>query len=218
MCNRRLSGEPFAHIIGRKEFFSLDFEVSRNVLIPRPETELLVELALSLVRPESYVLDLCTGTGCVAISLSINSGARVLASDISDHACALAQRNATRLQASKVIIKKSDWFNQIQEQSFDLITCNPPYIAWGDDRVADEVKTHEPHIALYCGESGLESYRIISSNAKNYLKSRGKLVLECGENQEQYISSIFAEEDYALIGTAKDLRGITRVLVFERAI
>ncbi|MDX1924026.1 MAG: peptide chain release factor N(5)-glutamine methyltransferase [Rickettsiaceae bacterium] len=216
MCKRRLSGEFFSYIIKKKEFFGYEFFVNPSVLIPRPESEHIVEEALRLARPNSKILDLCTGSGCIAITIAKESGANVIGSDISDKACIVARKNVKIHKVeNQVQILQSSWFANIPKQKFDIITCNPPYIAYGDDRISPQTKKQEPHLALYSGDSGLEAYEAISSKAPEYLANHASIILECGAGQDEAIIPIFQKRNFKIIKCIKDLAGIVRVLSFE---
>jgi release factor glutamine methyltransferase len=225
LINRRLSGEPLQYILGRQEFWSIDLKVDPRVLIPRPETELLVEQSLSIISKTPFknllfVLEIGTGSGAVAISLAKEVREIFLvATDISWEALMLARENA----------KTSGVLHQIQfvhgslvapfrvmkeREPFDLILFNPPYIADSEmEGLAREVRDYEPRIALSGGEDGLAFYRSLISQAPVYLKKRGWLLLELGQFQGEGISELFQNEgDFLKPEFIQDLSGIERVV------
>ena len=191
--NKRISGIPYAYITGHKEFMKLDFKVNENVLIPRPETEIIVEEALKTKAKK--VLDLCTGSGCIAISIaSYNSESCVTGADISECAINLAIENAT-INNVKVKFIKSDLFENIDDK-YDLIVSNPPYIKTKViDKLDTEVKK-EPKIALDGGEDGLVFYNRIAKEARNYLNEDGCLIFEIGFDQGQDVKMILENNSY----------------------
>ncbi|MDX1916895.1 MAG: peptide chain release factor N(5)-glutamine methyltransferase [Rickettsiaceae bacterium] len=215
MCKKRSLGIPFAYIIGKKEFFGYEFIVNQHVLIPRPETEFLVTESLKYLNPSSLVLDLCTGSGCIAICSHLKSGAHFIASDISSDALKIAKQNAIMQKVEdKIEFYQSDWFDNIPTKKFDLILSNPPYIPDNDSRVSEEVRANEPNIALYSGARGFESYQIIASKAPYFLKSNGIVIVECGQNQDLEVEEIFARKSFRLINKLQDLQSINRILSF----
>lgn len=209
MAARRGAGEPIAYILGRREFYGLMLAVSPAVLIPRPETELLVELALE--RRPSTVLDL--GTGCGAIALAIKQllpQARVVAVDASAAALVLARRNAAR-HSLAIDLRHGPWFAPVAGERFELIVGNPPYVAEGDPHLAQGDVRFEPRAALVAGPDGLESIRDIVRQAKNFLAPGGWLLLEHGLGQETAVRQLLASCGFDAIATWPDLAGIARV-------
>ncbi len=221
---RRLRGEPAQYILGRQEFYGREFEVSPAVLIPRPETELLVEAALEkagALRGSSApvrIVDVGTGSGCIAITLALELAARgqaagILAADISPAALALAEKNARRWQAA-VEFQPSDWLDAWREQAaiFDLIVSNPPYIPESElDGLQREVREYEPRVALLAGETGLENYARLLPAALRLLAPGGWLILEMGYRSAAGVRDWFA--DWAAIETRFDLQGWPRVML-----
>lgn len=221
----RMEGMPVAYIIGHREFMSLDFKVTPFVLIPRPETEILVETVISYARQmqagnsNGYrhinILDIGTGSGCIAISLAYYLGdCRVTAVDISDKALEIAMDNACANGVkNKIIFIKSDCFSNIDESGlFHVIVSNPPYISVQDmDCLQEEVKKYEPVSALNGGIDGLDFYRRIISDAPQYLHSNGMLAFEVGYNQAEKVSHLM-EEHFNSIRKIRDLSGIYRVV------
>ena len=210
---RRAAGEPVAYLLGRREFYGRDFAVSPAVLIPRPETELLVEVALAAVagRANPRILDLGTGSGCIAITLALElPGAEVTAVDISAAALAVARSNAERLGAGLRCLQ-SEWFAALGGERFDLIVSNPPYIAAGDRHLAEGDLRFEPPIALACGRDGLDAIRHILASAADHLEPGGTLHLEHGYDQADAVAELFLDADFTDIAQSRDLAGIVRV-------
>ncbi len=212
LAARRERGEPIAYLIGRQEFFSRSFAVSTDVLIPRPETELLVELVLQRLRtePASRILDLGTGSGCIAITLALQrTDAQVVAVDRSAAALALAQSNAKRLGA-RVEFHCSDWYAQIVER-FDAIVANPPYVAAGDSHLTS--LRYEPYDALAAGPDGRSDLRTIVAGAHAHLNANGWLAVEHGYDQGEAVRELFRAAGFSAIETHRDAAGLERVCV-----
>lgn len=204
---RRLHGEPLAYIIGEETFYHRPFYVSPAVLIPRPETELLIELAKALAPKRA--LDLCTGSGIIAVTLQKELGCDVTASDVSPEALIVARRNADRHRATVHLIQ-SDLFEAVAD-TFDLIITNPPYI---DEAVLPEleVAAYEPRLALDGGVGGLEVYRRLIKQAPEYLTDDGILLMEIGYDQGEPLSSLLQDRGFSSIEIYKDLAGFDRVI------
>ena len=215
LVKRRMQGEPIAYIRGHQEFWSLLFEVSPAVLIPRPETELVVERALEHVdaTTRAHILDLGTGSGAIALSIaSERRDAKVVAVDQSKDALAIATRNAARLQIANVQFVQSNWFTALPtERKFNLIVSNPPYIANDDADLDPQVRRHEPAAALLAGPSGFESLRTIIQNAPQYLAPHGSLILEHGWKQSSYVRDLLVRSGFAHVRSHADLAGHERV-------
>jgi release factor glutamine methyltransferase len=216
---RRVDGWPVAYLVGEKEFFSLSFEVSPAVLIPRPETETLVLEALRLLKPlkEPTILDLGTGSGCIAVSIAQQQkDARITATDISPDALDLARGNAERNEvAARVDLRQGDLFTAVPEKStFDLIVCNPPYVTPAElAALTPDVREHEPRLALDGGPDGLAFYRRIAAGAAPFLKPGGRLLLEIGSTQEASVRGLLeARPELELGPTLKDAAGLPRVM------
>lgn len=212
---RRAQGEPIAYILGTKHFWDLELKVSPDVLIPRPETELLVETALSLFTSDSAinVLDLGTGSGAIAIAIAkARPHWHVCASDASKVALAIAIDNAERYQLHNLSLFQSHWFNQIiPEKRYDLILSNPPYIAVGDSHLQQGDVRFEPHTALVSGADGLNAIRYLVAESKSHLQPEGWLMLEHGYDQGERVRQLFVENGYQDIQQKKDLGGHVRV-------
>ncbi len=214
--HERLTGRPLWYIIGDTEFYGYLIKVDERVLIPRPETEILVQHAVASLKEGDSVLDLCTGSGAVAVAVACEAAkdknVSVTACDISEDALALARENA-RINKASVTFVKSDLFESVHGR-FNLITANPPYVKRGEiASLPEDVRNFEPHIALDGGEDGLDFYRAIAEKAGRYLLRGGLLIMECGEGQAQEIVKIFnsvSRCDYAMV--VKDLAGVERVV------
>lgn len=208
---RRAAGEPIAYLVGRREFYGREFDVGPAVLIPRPETELLVDVALGKVSRESTarLLDLGAGSGCVAITLALELNCALTAVDISSDALAVARANAARLRAHVSFIE-SDWFAGVVGD-FDVIVGNPPYVAEGDPHLREGDLRFEPMTALACGADGLAAIRKILADAPRHLAPGGWLFLEHGYDQAEAMRNLLAEAGFADIEQHRDLAGIIRV-------
>ncbi|MGV6852647.1 MAG: peptide chain release factor N(5)-glutamine methyltransferase [bacterium] len=210
MLNRRKQGEPLAYILGHWGFRELDLRVTTDTLIPRPETELLVDQVLQQLKGNQTGLDLGTGTGAIALSLAYESeNFQMLAVDCSEKALAVAQQNADNHDIDRVEFIQSDWFESIEKRNFDFIVSNPPYVAEGDTHLQD--LSHEPISALTSGADGLKDIRHIISQAPNFLIDGGRLFLEHGYDQGEAVGSIFREHQWDQIVTVKDLAGKDRI-------
>lgn len=211
---RRSAGEPVPYITGRREFFGLDFKVTPAVLIPRPETELLVELALDRIPQNQRhpVLDLGTGSGCVAISIARNRPlASVIATDNSLEALALARENARATDVRNVEFAAGEWFGAVGDRHFDLIVSNPPYVADGDPHLARGDVRFEPRAALIGGPDGLDAIRRIVARAGPRLTLGGWLLFEHGFDQAARCRGLLQAAGFGPIYTWKDLAGNERV-------
>jgi release factor glutamine methyltransferase len=224
LIKRRRNGEPIAYILGRREFFALPFRVDRRVLIPRPDTEVLVETALNGSRARHLygrMLDLCTGSGCVAIAFAKERPTwRVTALDLSTDAASLARENARRAGvAHHVSVLEGDLFAPLPKAAqFELITANPPYIPSGDIAGLDvDVRDFEPRLALDGGADGLAIIRRLLQEAPPYLTPGGLLALEVGFDQAPAVAALFQEAGFVEVSRAKDLAGIERVVSGQRS-
>ena len=212
---RRLQGEPIAYILGEKEFFSLVFKVSSAVLIPRPETELLVELALTYIPKDTpcQVLDLGTGSGAIAISIAKQRPrATIVAVDTSPAALAVARENALKLEVPNVQFLHCDWYEGVACQEFDIIVSNPPYICAGDPHLERGDLRFEPIDALIAGESGLDAKRTIISGARSHLRQHGRVLLEHGYNQGALCEDLLYQAGFNKVFRYPDLAGISRLI------
>lgn len=203
---------PVSHLVGRRAFYGRDFKVSSDVLDPRPETETLIELALS--QPFDTVLDLGTGSGCILVTLlAERPQARGVGVDLSEVACLHASANAVvHGVQDRAAITRSDWFEAV-EGRFDLILANPPYLAVAEMKdVAPELRDHEPRMALTDGFDGLSAYRIIADQAQGYLTATGRVMVEIGWQQGTSVCDIFERSGWAQVDLAHDLDGRARVV------
>jgi release factor glutamine methyltransferase len=213
LVQRRRAGEPVAYLVGSREFYGLAFKVTPAVLIPRPETELLVEAALERMQAgaECRVLDLGTGSGCVAVAIAKeHPGARVTATDISPAALTIARENAAAHGADIELIE-SDWFAALAGCRFDVIVANPPYIADGDPHLLQGDVRFEPRGALVSGSAGLDAIETIVECAGSHLAPGGILLFEHGYQQGACSRVLLAAHHYAEIFTRRDLSDIERV-------
>lgn len=199
MIERRLKGEPLQYVLGEWSFYGLDFEVGPKVLIPRPDTEVLVEAALKRLKTGGCaVLDLCCGSGCIGIALAKHGNAVVTAADISADALAVTRRNAEK-NGVAITTAQSDLFSKISG-TFDLIVSNPPYLSAQEMDERDASLCFEPALALYGGADGLDFYRRIAKEYRRFMRPGGTLLLEIGMTQREAVSALFAHseciEDY----------------------
>lgn len=210
---RRAAGEPIAYLTGEREFWSLSLCVTPDTLIPRPDSEVLVEQALAhLPGGPCSVLDLGTGSGAIALALaSERADCRVLGVDRIPAAVALAQHNAARLGLANASFMQGDWFSALNQQRFAMIVSNPPYIDAADEHLAQGDVRFEPASALVAGDSGLADIKIIAAQAGRYLVNQGWLLLEHGWQQGEQIRQILADKGFCQISTRQDYGGNDRV-------
>lgn len=213
LIERRIAGEPVAHLTGQREFWSLPLKVNRSTLIPRPDTEVLVEAILELRPQESLrVLDLGTGTGALALALaSEKPGWQVLAVDKMPAAVALAEENRQQLGLANVQVRQSDWFAGVPAQVFDVIVSNPPYIDALDPHLREGDVRFEPRSALVADEQGLADIRQIAVQARPFLAADGLLMVEHGWQQAEAVQKIFTEAGYRDVETRLDYAGRERL-------
>ena len=214
LLKQRQHGEPIAYIIGKREFWSRYFYVDSNVLIPRPDTETLIELCLQLIRhkPDARLIDLGTGSGIIAITLAAECPRlRVTAVDNSTAALKIAQRNAQLNHISDIRFLHSNWFDQVAEESFDFIVTNPPYIAPDDPHLNLGDVCFEPKCALISEQHGLQDIMQISKQSQRYLNNSGYLILEHGFDQKHSVHNILQEHHYQGIQCLHDLSNQPRI-------
>ena len=219
---RRLKGEPISKILGCREFWGMDFKVTKETLSPRPETEILIEQALKWIDKQGRryddaltILDMGTGTGCIPIALlSELPNASAIAIDKSPAAIKVAQENAIKYKMNnRIKFIESDWFANLGDLQFDLIVSNPPYIPNLDEEsLPKEVRNHDPHLSLFGGVHGLDPYKIIFSQLNTHLKCDGRAFFEIGQNQLSGITRLVDESNLQLCDSEVDLAGIPRVV------
>jgi release factor glutamine methyltransferase len=234
LIERRAAGIPTQHLTGKQEFWGLEFEVTPHVLIPRPETEHVVEVALDRLALRDLrtrktqdlsgegllIADIGTGTGCIAIALAKEfPAAQFYALDISPPALAVAQRNASKLGYSdRITFLESNLLSNVPTALFDLIVSNPPYIGRREaPTLAREVRDHEPAVALFGGEEGYELYADLIAQSAAHLKPGGILVLELGHDSLPAVQPLLESSDWVTVGVTKDLAGIQRVIAAEKS-
>jgi len=216
---RRFRREPLHHILGTAHFFGYEFQVTGDVLIPRPETERPVELAVAFLEslPHPSVHDLGTGSGCIAVALAKRCPkANVIASDLSEAALRLAKRNAESLEAlGQVAFRHADGLDALAKgEQVDLILSNPPYIPSGEiDALQPEVRDHDPCLALDGGPDGLRFYRMLAAEGRSRLNRGGRLMAEFGDGQEQSVAKLFREANWLDVEIADDLSGRPRIVI-----
>lgn len=213
-AKKRQKGEPLWRVFGKVDFYGYDIAVTPDVLCPRPETEYLAQKVIELATKESKILDMCAGSGCIAIAIAGEKGCSVVASDISDAALSVAKQNAEKCGVfDQIQFVLSDTFENI-DGKFDIIVSNPPYIPHKDIAGLDrEVRDYDPHIALDGGEDGLDFYRVFADKAGHYLNESGYLLLEVGMGQAQSVVEMLTQYDCEVI---KDLSGIDRIVAAKK--
>jgi len=212
LIERRAAGEPVAYILGYKDFWTLRLAVSPAVLIPRPETELLVERALALgPKDAAHIIDLGTGSGAIALAIAQERPDwLVTATDVSDEALSVARVNASMLGLGRVELMKGRWFEPVGTRHFDLIVSNPPYIADGDPALRDPALIREPQIALSSGPDGMAALREIVHSAPHHLERRGWIVLEHGADQAEAVARELVGRGFGHVRSHRDLAGHER--------
>jgi len=217
LLERRIRREPMAYILGEKEFYSRSFTVTPDVLIPRPETEILVEEALKILEnfTSPWIIDVGTGSGCIAVTLGCERrDARIFATDISYEALLVARENSDRHGVSQgVSFICSDLLGCFKDESFDLVVSNPPYVKGSDYPGLDrEVRDYEPKLSLLGGEEGIDYIKEIVLQSKTVLKKGGWCIIEVGVNQSGRVTEMFEEAGFKDISLTRDLSGIERVI------
>ena len=223
MLRRRLAGEPVQYILGEAEFWGLTFSVHPAVLIPRPETELLVEHVLDFLRGREHprVLDVGTGSGAIAVALAAECPqARCVAVDLSSAALSVAAENASRHGvADQIEFRVSDLFSAVGAERFDCVAANPPYVPLTDkESLAVEVRDYEPELALFAGEDGLAIYRRLIQAAPDFLTPKGMLALEIGFGQRDSVAALLVEADFQEIAFLSDYQQIPRIAMARQAV
>jgi release factor glutamine methyltransferase len=216
---RRISGEPVSKIFGKRDFYKSTFLISEDVLDPRPETELIIEIANNFILDKGYknFIDLGTGSGCIILSiLKDNKSLRAIGIDISNKAINIAQKNCSNLNLEKqATFLVSNWLSKVSG-SYDLIISNPPYIPSKDvDALSANVKNYDPLISLDGGEDGLKCYRQIAEDINRVIGKNGRVVLEIGYNQAEDVIKIFESKDFIFLDKYIDINGLDRILTFE---
>lgn len=215
--NKRLKKEPIAYIIGVCEFMGIDFSLNNHTLIPRPDTEILVEKAIDIINEKNFetVLDIGTGSGAIAISIAkFCPKTKVTALDIAPKALEKAHENALANNLNNICFLESNIFSSISSSKFDIIISNPPYIKTTEiDKLEENVKNYEPHLALDGGEDGLDFYKIILINAKKYLNDNGYILFEIGHEQADDLKNLLIKNGFKDVNLLKDLSGNDRVIL-----
>ena len=219
LIERRRQGHPVAHLAGQREFWSIDFMVDESTLIPRPETETLIEYVLEKHSQQTSLklLDMGTGTGVIAIVLAKeNPGWQVHACDISSRAIKLAERNMDKHEISNLTLLKSDWFSDIDDTDYDIIISNPPYIDADDPHLSQGDVRFEPASALISANQGMKDIEHLCSQAESHLKNGGWLIVEHGYNQAEQVVDCFTKNGYSEITQRQDLSGHIRMTAGRR--
>ncbi len=222
LVNQRQQGVPVSYLTGNKEFWSLDLKVDKYTLIPRPETELLVEIALEIIHQQSIrsIADLGTGTGAVALALASEirkdfPDCSIIATDISPEALEIAKENMENLEINNLILKQGNWCKALDDTRLDLIVSNPPYIAENHSCLKEGDVRYEPMLALKSGSDGLNAIREIIHTAPEHLNPGGWLLLEHGHDQKQAIHELLGREDFHKVETRRDYAGLDRVTLAQ---
>ena len=219
ILSRRVSGEPVSKIFGKRDFYKSTFLISKDVLDPRPETELIIEIANNFILDKGYknFIDLGTGSGCIILSiLKDNKNLSALGIDISNKAINIAQKNCSNLNLEKqATFLVSNWLSKVSG-SYDLIISNPPYIPSKDiDTLLDNVKNYDPLISLDGGDDGLKCYREIAEDINRIISKKGRIILEIGFNQAINVVKIFESKEFMFLDKYNDINGLDRILTFE---
>ena len=217
LLEQMIDNVPLQYLVNKQEFYGIEFFINENVLIPQPDTEILVEEVINISNRENKkeILDMCTGSGAIAIALSKNiKNANIIATDISDKALEIAKKND---KENKINFIKSDMFENLKNKKFDVIVSNPPYIKTDIIKTLSKEVQKEPMLALDGGKDGLNFYRIIINNADKHLNSNGYLCLEIGDDQKEEIIQLLKQKKYKEIYSKKDLSGNDRIVVARTA-
>lgn len=213
LLEQMIDNVPLQYLVNKQEFYGIEFFINENVLIPQPDTEILVEEVINISNRENKkeILDMCTGSGAIAIALSKNiKNANIIATDISDKALEIAKKND---KENKINFIKSDMFENLKNKKFDVIVSNPPYIKTDIIKTLSKEVQKEPMLALDGGKDGLNFYRIIINNADKHLNSNGYLCLEIGDDQKEEVVQLLKQKKYKEIYSKKDLSGNDRIVV-----
>ena len=213
LLEQMIDNVPLQYLVNKQEFYGIEFFINENVLIPQPDTEILVEEVINISNRENKkeILDMCTGSGAIAIALSKNiKNANIIATDISDKALEIAKKND---KENKINFIKSDMFENLKNKKFDVIVSNPPYIKTDIIKTLSKEVQKEPMLALDGGKDGLNFYRIIINDADKHLNSNGYLCLEIGDDQKEEIIQLLKQKKYKEIYSKKDLSGNDRIVV-----
>lgn len=219
VVTRRINGEPIAYITGHREFWSLDLLINKNTLIPRPETEMLVELALRKIpcKKSLCIADLGTGSGAIALAIANERpNCAIIATDVSEQALTIARKNATRLMLTNIEFYHGSWFEPINNEMFDIIVSNPPYIANNDTHLQKGDLRFEPLSALQSGHDGLNAIRHIIRNAKAYLHREGWVLMEHGYDQRDELIALLKNNDYRNIAWHNDTQNQPRIILGQK--
>lgn len=215
LTTARASGQPLAYIIGSRGFWDIELQVNSHTLIPRPDTELLVELALNVIRPGMQVIDLGTGSGAIALALAnAKTGAAITATDVSSQALATARLNAAHLNLDVHFVQTS-WLDGFQGARFDVVVSNPPYIATDDPHLREGDVRFEPQSALVSGDDGLDDMREIAEQACSHLTPGGRLLLEHGYDQSVQVQALLTSRGYTAVQAHTDLAGHQRAVTAQ---
>lgn len=214
LIQQRQQGRPVAYLTGQRGFWTLDLKVTADTLIPRPDTELLVSLALEKLKPAMCVADLGTGSGAIALSLAAEQpAAQIFAMDFSMAALMVAQENARHYQLKNVLFWQGSWLAAVAEKSLDMVVSNPPYLAVSDVHLSQGDVRFEPLSALVSGNGGLDDIRLIVEQAQRCLKPQGWLLVEHGYNQAQQVQQLFSEAGFNDVSSRQDFGGNDRVTI-----
>jgi len=217
LARRRLMFEPMAYILGNKEFYSLDFAVNPDVLIPRPETELLVDMVIYYARRNAAVVDIGTGSGAIAVAVKHNRAyLTVHATDLSEKALTVAHRNAARiLGRNRIVFHRGDLFEPLGEMSFQVIAVNPPYVDRATASALQKDLSFEPETALFSGDGGRETVARVIAESGGFLDDDGVLIMEIGEDMKEFVKSTGTDNGYA-VSVLNDYSGLPRVAVMRK--